>query len=142
MNAETDYIYKIEDEIYPLFKNIFHSKATINSSRIDDLVNVIGYVNAFYTRFRYYESLDNLKAIFLAENGEEKIKRSIEYLIFGADNYQTRIANCIYRQEYKLSHFGSSCVKEFYGWINAEEIPLCNDRTLKTMQWLGFGKLL
>ena len=64
-----------------------------------------------------------------------------KYLLFDKDDYQTRIAKCILDGNIKLNHFKESAVKELYGWINNDNIPLCNDRTLKSMQWLGFGKL-
>jgi hypothetical protein len=82
-----------------------------------------------------------MKVIFLKTNSKEKIVDFLKYLLFDKDDYQTRIAKCILDGNIKLNHFKESAVKELYGWINNDNIPLCNDRTLKSMQWLGFGKL-
>jgi hypothetical protein len=31
------------------------------------------------------------------------------------------------------------CVQETYGWVNDEDVPICDGRTLKSLQWLGFN---
>ena len=53
-----------------------------------------------------------------------------------------RMAKCIYDNNLKIKSFGESSVKELFGIINNnEDIPPCNDRVLKSMQYLGFGDL-
>ncbi|WP_240516562.1 hypothetical protein [Brachyspira sp. G79] len=52
------------------------------------------------------------------------------------------MANCIYNKDLKLKVFAQSCVKELFGVMsNDENIPLCNDRIFKSMEYLGFGNL-
>ena len=31
------------------------------------------------------------------------------------------------------------CVQETYGWVNSEDVPICNGRTLKSLRSLGFN---
>ena len=58
------------------------------------------------------------------------ITKSKDFLFFLLDN------------NLKIKSFGESSVKELFGIINNnEDIPPCNDRVLKSMQYLGFGDL-
>lgn len=51
------------------------------------------------------------------------------------------MAKCIYSDNFRVELFNESCIKELFGIINNEDIPPCNDRVLKSMQYLGFGDL-
>jgi hypothetical protein len=78
---------------------------------------------------------------FIEDNGLERIKKTLKYLLFGEGEFAQRIADCIFDPEYKLIHFGESCIQETYGWVNNSDTPICTQRPLMSMQWLGFGKL-
>jgi hypothetical protein len=52
------------------------------------------------------------------------------------------MGRCIFDPQYKLNHFGRSAVQELLGWINAEDLPICNNRTLRSLRWLGFDVTL
>lgn len=80
-----------------------------------------------------------MKAEFLDQNGVERIKRTISYLLHSQEHdYVTRMADCIFNPDYRLHDFGEACVQEALGWVNSENVPLCNSRTLKSLRWLGF----
>ena len=34
--------------------------------------------------------------------------------------------------------FGRSAVQEFYGWMNSNNIPICNTRSFKALRFLGY----
>ncbi|AZS14324.1 phospholipase D family protein [Paenibacillus lutimineralis] len=106
----------------------------------DDLLETLSSVTAFYEHTRHSKAFQ-WKQDFLKKNGEERIKNTLTYLLYGKDDFRKRIARCICDMDYSLVHFGESCIKELYGWVNRENIPIYNGRVQKSMQWLGFGRL-
>jgi hypothetical protein len=119
----------------------FNTKDKIDKLSIETITNLLERVWAFHDRLRFYTGgLQAMKEEFIAKNGQ-KIKETISYILFGKEDYVVRIYNSLFLQKYKLELFGDSCVKELYGLVNKENIPICNGRTRKVMQWLGFGKL-
>ena len=79
---------------------------------------------------------------FISENGIEKIRNSLSYVVFDEPNndFQTKIANYLYDENLKLSYIGESVIKELFGWVNNQEIPIFNNRTRVSMEYMGFGK--
>lgn len=139
--TENEYLDTVKDN-YKITITFFDSSSKIMSYTYDELFKGLLYVHAFHDRFRFYEGgLLRMKEMFLETNGIEKIKRTIDYIINGEEPYEYRIFKAIFHAEYKLKGFGESCVKELFGLVNNEDIPICNGRTLKSMEWLGFGKL-
>jgi len=119
----------------------FDSKDNINKLSIVTITDLLERVWAFHDRLRFFTGgLPAMKEEFIKRNGQ-KIKKTISYILFGNENYVVRIYNSLFSKKYKLELFGDSCVKELYGLLNKENIPICNGRTRKVMQWLGFGKL-
>jgi hypothetical protein len=64
------------------------------------------------------------------------------YLLHGKDDYVTRMGNCIFDPEYKLNQFGRSAVQELLGWVNKQEIPICNGRSVKALRYLGYSVVI
>jgi HKD family nuclease len=142
LSSDHSYIYTVVMEKYPKIKNNFSSPEKLDLLTQEEIIDTLLVVHAFIERLRYYAGgLETLKETFLQENSLLNIKKAIKYLLFGKESFIKRIADCIFNPDYKLKHFGPSCVQEMYGWVNREEVPICNERTLKSMQWLGFGKL-
>lgn len=121
------------------------SKSKIDNISEDDLYKCLLFINAFRDRERRYSggSIDMRKENFFKNNRIDKIKETIKYLLYDTkDEYKMRMAKCIYDNNLKIKSFGESSVKELFGIINNnEDIPPCNDRVLKSMQYLGFGDL-
>lgn len=118
----------------------FSSTEKINSLSKEELRDTLSLITAFYEHTRHSKEF-SWKEEFIENNGEERIKKSLEYLLYGKDDFRKRIAKSICDKEYALVHFGESSIKETYGWVNKENIPIYNGRVTKSMQWLGFGKL-
>ncbi len=135
----------LENEAVPRYfeiKNSLKDENSITGSNINELINILINVHAFHDTLRFFEGgLEPMKNSFLTLNGEAKIKNTISWLLFGSNGYENRIYSCIHEDQYKLAGFGESCVKELFGLINDKDIPICNGRTLKSLEWLGFGKL-
>ena len=139
MQSDYSYIYKIADLKYPLIMKNFSTVESIESLADNELLETLLVVHAFgeHQKRSGSENADE----FMQINDINKIKKTLKYLLFGKGDYASRIAKCIFDEEYALGHFGKSCIKETFGWINNQNIPICNERTLKSMQWLGFGSL-
>ena len=121
------------------------SQSKIDNISEDDLYKCLLFINAFRDREKRYSggNIDMRKENFFKNNSIDKIKETIKYLLYDTkDEYKMRMAKCIYDNNLKIKSFGESSVKELFGIINNnEDIPPCNDRVLKSMQYLGFGDL-
>ena len=120
------------------------SQSKIDNISEDDLYKCLLFINAFRDREKRYSggNIDMRKENFFKNNSIDKIKETIKYLLYNTnEEYETRMAKCINDNNLKIKSFGESSVKELFGIINNEDIPPCNDRVLKSMQYLGFGDL-
>jgi HKD family nuclease len=141
LDFQSEYLDKIAYN-YKIVEKGFSSRESIESMDEDTIFDTLNNVHAFNELLRFHRGgTEGLKRDFFKFNTLVQIKKSLMYLIYGANVYEDRVYDCIYSQEYKLQAFGKSCVKELYGYINKDEIPICNGRTLKSLEWLGFGKL-
>jgi hypothetical protein len=70
-----------------------------------------------------------------------KVRKTLKYLLFHRADENERLANFIYSEEYKINMAGKSTATELFGWAKADEKPILNERTAKSMQWLGFGRI-
>lgn len=126
---------------YETVANNFASPQSIQSLSLEQLVSTLQSVYAFTDRLRYFSGgLSTLIEVFLEKNTEEQIKKSITFLLFGKGDYHERLYDTI-RGPYKLQEFGDNSVTELFGLVNDHNIPIKNGRTVKSMEWLGFGKL-
>lgn len=141
VTCENEYLDSIAKN-YKMVADGLASPTIINGLNEDELFGILNNVHAFHDTFRFQSGgLSKLKEVFFKDNSLDKIKSTIIYLIFSdKPSYEERIFNCV-KGEYKLAHFGDPCVKELYGYVNDDNIPICNGRTIKSMEWLGFGKL-
>ncbi|MBD3338865.1 MAG: hypothetical protein GF353_07145 [Candidatus Lokiarchaeota archaeon] len=141
INDDFDDIYDVMKDRYPIIKKFLLSKSIIDSLSKDQIKSIVLIIHAFEARARYYGGKEEILNTFTKENSIDKIKNTFKYLLFGHGEFEYRIAHCIYSDKYKLNHFGKSCVEELYGWANNKKVPICNERTFKSMQWLGFGNM-
>jgi hypothetical protein len=82
--------------------------------------------------------LDNHLAAFKRDNTIEAILMTFRYLAFGSGDFVQRIYDSIYMSKYKLAHWGRNCTLELFGWINHQDAPPFNGRTIKALRYLGF----
>jgi len=117
------------------------SREKIEKLTSEKICDLLERVWAFHDRLRFFSGgLPAMKEEFIKRNGQQ-IKETISYILYGEEDYVVRIYNSLFSSKYKLDFFGDSCVKELYGLLNKDNIPICNGRTRKVMQWLGFGQL-
>jgi hypothetical protein len=119
----------------------FTTMEQLQKLTIDNICEFLERVWAFHDRLRFFTGgLPAMQEEFKRQNGE-KIKETIMYILYGNGDYVVRIYNALFSGKYKLALFGESCIKELFGLVNKEDIPICNGRTRKVMEWLGFGHL-
>jgi len=139
VGVEYTWLHTMEENNYPGITNAFASRESMARLDMDGVVAALSFLNSFEERKRHFlGGLPTLKATFTRENQLSRVISSLTYLLFGKDDYVVRMGNCIYHPDYQLNQFGRSGIQELLGWVNDEEIPLCNSRTLKSMRWLGY----
>ena len=118
----------------------FSSVATIEKASFEEIIDALDVCHSFHDRLRFYSGGHATHAEdFKKSNDLKEIKKVIAYLLYGKDDYITRMGNCIFSPEYKLNQFGRSAVQELIGWVNKEGIPICNSRTVKALRYLGYS---
>lgn len=130
------------DETIPTsYRKIYDQLSTataINSAGMDQIFDALDVCHSFHDRFRFYRGgHDTLRYEFIRDNDLGQIKKVLNYLLHGKDEYIVRMGTSIFDEEYKLNHIGRSVIQELLGWVNKENIPICNGRTVKALRYLG-----
>lgn len=136
-----------EDQIvplrYPTITRILGSKSSISAASYDQIVEALSCENSFYDRLRFFKGgHETHTRVFMESNDSERVKRTLTYLLFGKGDPIVRMGRCIFDPAYRLNEFGRSAVQELLGWINEEDLPICNNRTLRSLRWFGFDVTL
>ena len=118
---------------------LFAAEEDLNTVTLDDITDMLLGCAAFEELLRFTKGgLDNHLAAFKRDNAIEDIRNSFRHLAFGSDDFVQRTYDCIYLSKYKLAHWGRNCTLELFGWINREDAPPFNGRTIKALRYLGF----
>ena len=126
---------------YAIVEKAFATRDTIMAMNEDEMFNALKKVYSFHDLLRFHlGGIEGVRRDFYAANSLDAVKKTLCHLLFDKGDYEERIYDCIYIDDYKLGCFGESCVKEIYGYNNPDDIPICNGRTLKSMEWLGLGR--
>lgn len=130
----------IVSQNYPMLKKVFSSPETLLSSNDDLLFEGLCVLHSFHDRLRFFPGgLPALRKRFFDSNDSKAIRESLNYLIFGEDSVEVRMANMIFGSQYRLNEFGQSNVQELIGWTNKKELPIINSRTTKILRYFGFN---
>ena len=123
----------------PRIQNQLGSKEAITKATMDELLDALDVCHSFHERLRFFRGghETHLK-VFKEQNELKQIRKVLTYLLYGKDEYVTRMGNCIFDPQYELKQFGRSVVQELLGWVNKEGIPICNGRTVKALRYLGY----
>lgn len=116
------------------------SLASIEQATIEQIFDGLDTCHSFYERLRFFHGgHETLKKVFLSENNIAQLRMVLTYLLYGKDNFIIRMGNCIFDEKYDLKQIGRSVVQELLGWVNKENIPICNGRTVKALRYLGYN---
>lgn len=75
---------------------------------------------------------------FVKENSIERIRTSLNYLLWSQDDIDQRISTLLIDSRVKLKQFGSSNVQELLGCVHSE-LPIRNDKADKAVEMLGYN---
>lgn len=124
---------------FPTINQTLGSPAAIAQAEWDALIDALCCAHSFYDRLRFFKGGHPTHvSVFKTQNPIERVKRVLTYLLFGSDDYVERMGRCIFDPQFHLHEFGRSAVQEVLGWVNRENIPICNNRTLRALRYLGF----
>lgn len=124
---------------YPLVTRTLGSPEAIADATYDEIVDALSCETSFYDRLRFFPGGHETHVeVFKAANPVERVRRVLTYLLFGEENPVVRMYRCVHEPEFHLEQFGRSNVQELLGWVNDGEVPICNNRTLRSLRYLGF----
>ncbi len=129
-NTTTE-IYEIR---YKYLMESLSSRESIKKMGIVDFEKVLMKVYSFEEHVRRYD-----QGVSFRSNNASKVKETFTYLLFAGGNVEERIIRCFKDPKYKLDGVGASTVKELFGWVNKEDMPIYNERVRKAMLFLGFN---
>lgn len=126
-------------EAYPSISSVFGSRDSIEKASMNEIIDGLEVCHSFHDRLRFYAGgTKTIRKEFSEANDLERVKKSIVYLLHGDGDFIERMGTVIFDPEYKLTMMGRSIVQELLGWVNEEDIPICNGRTIKSLRYLGF----
>jgi hypothetical protein len=125
----------------PRIINRLGTASSIQAATMDEIIDALEVCHSFHDRLRFYPGgTEGLWKDFAKDNDLAQIKKVLLYLLHGTeDDFITRMGTCIFDEGYHLHHIGRSIVQELLGWVNKENIPICNGRTVKALRYLGFN---
>lgn len=139
---ETNWPY-LENNIpkhYAQISKTLTSGKSIQSATMEEIVDALLMCHSIHDRLRFFTGgLNTLKEVILKENSEEQLKKVVSYLLYGEEDFITRMGNCIFNPEMSVSQVGRSGIQELLGWVNNENVPICNGRTVKALRYLGYN---
>lgn len=133
------YLDEVMPTNYAKIQTVLGTSEKIVAASYDQLFDALTVCHSFHDSLRFHKgAMAALRRDFMRDNDLRRVKKTLTYLLFGSGDFVERMGNCIFNGEYRLAWFGRSCVQETFGWVNGEDIPICNGRTVKSMRYLGF----
>ena len=137
-NSEWNYTLKVIPEKYLSIQNFFASPDNIDKASLSELFDVLFKIHSFHDQHRNHCKESEFKQLFESNTDEQKLKKTLKYLIFGRDNFYLRIMNVVSNSEYKIQFIGEMSATELSGWVDtSEERYIYNSRVLKSLRFLG-----
>lgn len=120
-------------------RSLFATPDALESADFPEITDALLGCAAFDEQLRFTKGGQTaLVKQFQQDNQLPRVKKAFHHLAFGSEDYVRRTYDCLYATDYKLAHFGRTCVLELYGWVNNDDIPPLNGRTIKALRYLGF----
>lgn len=138
-DADWPYLHEKVVEAWQKMNNELSSPEKLNSLSIEEIFDVLYHCHSFHDRRRFFfGGLPTFKQTFVNNNTTENVREALKDLLFGNAGFIERMADCLFSAKYEIKQFGRSNVQELLGWVNQENVPICNGRTLKALRFLGF----
>ena len=95
------------------------SKDQIRNSTMEQIFHALDVCHSIHDRLRFFPGgHETLKKVFTSENDLKQIQKVISYLLYGQDDFITRMGTCIFDDSYSINQIGRSAVQELLGWKN------------------------
>jgi hypothetical protein len=131
----------LDDHAAPAFARInerLGSPGAIAAATMEEILDALEVCNAFHDLLRFHlGGIAGLRKDFSKANDIERVRNTLTYLLHGKDHFVDRMGRVIFDPHLKLRMIGPNVAEELLGWVNAENIPLCNGRALKSLRFLG-----
>ena len=125
-------------QMFEKSKNIFGSllsKESIQKITKEQLIEIYSNLHSGEERNSRFHSANK----FVEKNDLEKIRTSLDYLLYSNDDIVLRIDSLINNDsKLKLEEFGPSCTQELIGWIFYDKYPMRNDKADFGVKFLGY----
>jgi hypothetical protein len=127
-------------DVFPLIQSRLGTPSSIKVASMDEIIEALEVCHAFTELLRFHlGGAPTVRKEFAEANDINRVKKSLTYLLHGKEDFIDRMGTVIFDPNYKLAKMGRSVVQELLGWVNREEVPICNGRTIKALRYLGFG---
>jgi len=91
---------------YPTIKKVLGSADSIENATVDEIVDALSSCHSFFDRRRFYpRGHDTHVKEFKETNELDQIKKTINYLLYGKEDFIRRMGRCIFDSAYKLNSF-------------------------------------
>ena len=138
-----NYLDNVIPEHYELINNALGDQKKIDAATVEEIFEALDVCHSIHDRLRFFSGGHaTLRETFIQENSLTQLQNVLSYLLHGHGSYIDRMGSCIFDDEYQLHQFGRSAVQELYGWVNRENVPICNGRTVKALRYLGFNVVI
>jgi hypothetical protein len=125
---------------YATINAVFGSRRALDDASIDEILPALEVCHAFAEQLRFHlGGMQTLEREFKAAVNGTRLRRSLNYLLRGEEDFVTRMGAVIYEEQYRIPKCGRAVVQELLGWVNNQNVPICNGRTLKSIRFLGFN---
>lgn len=137
--AQWEYLTERIPTRFEQINSRFGTTSAIEDCNLDDILEALEICHSFKEQLRFHEGgLPTLRAEFREEAEVSQVQESLEYLLHGEDSFVERMGALIFEEGFHIPKCGRSVTQELLGWVNSDNIPICNSRTLKSIRHMGF----
>lgn len=124
---------------FPLINKRLGTKEAIAAASMDAIIDALEVCHSFHEQLRFrLGGAPTVRTDFAESNDLQRVKRTLTFLLHGNGSFVDRMGAAIFDPSFKLAMVGRSVAQELFGWVNQENIPICNGRTIKSLRFLGY----
>ncbi len=120
---------------------VFASEESLQSATRENLSSALMGIHAFEEQIRFIKGgYSAIIDFFWNENQEdvERVKRSLAHLLFGKEEFISRLYDVLNFPDWKIRNFGESCALELSGTARPDMCPPMNGSIAKGLRYIGF----
>ncbi len=115
------------------------SPDAIAAATMEEIIDGLEVCHAFHELLRFHlGGIAALRKDFSNANDIQRVRNTLTYLLHGKDDFVDRMGRVIFDPALKLAMIGRSVAQELLGWVNGQDVPICNGRAVKSLRFLGY----